>query len=451
MSMKRYNYLLAIVAIALAVSACVKDIDVSSGNGEDMFEVAFNLEVEPVTYTMTRAENINADETDEFIDRIDMYEFDKAGDMLRHEVWKDPDGLDLTTVNPKSYDSNGNKHTWVFVANLDEDSAEYLAGLNADEIGEMPTGIIPLEAGNFRLHKPVMCGCNYSNFTKNETKTVTLYRYLTRIEISSITADFDDESLFDKDIKINRIAIVNYPNALRLLDKSATKVNGNYQDVLGTGYTKFTDPALGNLLKMNNDCNNWEMNSSYFDDDEGILDLTEFGGKGKLSYQYDYIINNNRLAPKGELIIDAEDDQLTASVHEFSENEGVLCSSSIAGLNHSLEVNKVFYTVPVARNSHSNLFGDIKYQDDTQKLVIEVTIDDIPYFYIISLYELNAGMIYKIGNINLKSIGSEYSNKYEQKYEVKGAVTEIADWSETELAKMNVGYTVDGYDIYGYE
>jgi len=34
---------------------------------------------------------------------------------------------------------------------------------------------------------------------------------------------------------------------------------------------------------------------------------------------------------------------------------------------------------------------------------------------------------------------------------VKGAVTEIADWSETELAKMNVGYTVDGYDIYGYE
>lgn len=451
MSMKRYNFLLAIVAIALAVSACVKDIDVPSGNGEDLFEVAFNLEVEPVTYTMTKAENINADETDEFIDRIDMYEFDKAGDMLRHEVWKDPDGLDLTTVNPKSYDSNGNKHTWVFVANLDEDSAEYLAGLNADEIGEMPTGIIPLEAGNFRLHKPVMCGCNYSNFTKNETKTATLYRYLTRIEISSITADFDDESLFDKDIKINRIAIVNYPNALRLLDKSATKVNGNYQDVLGTGYTKFIDPALGNLLKMNNDCNNWEMNSSYFDDDEGILDLTEFGGKGKLSYQYNYIINNNRLAPKGELIIDAAGDQLTASLHEFSENEGVLCSSSIAGLNHSLEVNKVFYTVPVARNSHSNLFGDIKYQDDTQKLVIEVTIDDIPYFYIISLYELNAGMIYKIGNINLKSIGSEYSNKYEQKYEVKGAVTEIADWSETELAEMNVGYTVDGYDIYGYE
>lgn len=456
MSMKRYNFLLAIVVIALAVSACVKDIDVPSGNGEDMFEVAFNLEVEPVTYTMTRAENINADETDEFIDRIDMYEFDKAGDMLRHEVWKDPDGLELTTVNPKSYDSNGNKHTWVFVANLDEDSAEYLAGLNADEMGEMPTGIIPLEAGNFRLHKPVMCGCNYSNFTKNETKTVTLYRYLTRIEISSITADFDDDSLFDKDVKINRIAIVNYPNALRLLDESAATVYGNYQDVLGTGFTiVIGKPAFGNLMEINNDCNDWELNSSYFEDDKGILELSEFGGKGKLGYQYDYIINNNRLAPKGELIIDATGDQLIASAHIFGTDEGILCSSTNSAITHRFDVNKVFYTVPVRRQVASQLYGDIKYQDDLQKLVIEVEIDGTNYFYIISLDNLIAGMIYKVGNINLKSIGSEYSNKYEKLADplvsASTSMSGVADWSETELSDMNVGYTVDGYDIYGYE
>ena len=162
--MKRYRFLVAIAAIALAVSACVKDIDVPSGNSEELFEVGFNLRVEPVTYTMTKAENINADETDDFIDRIDMYEYNKAGDLLRHDVWKDPDGLDLSTVNPKSYDSSNKKHTWVFVANLDEDSAEYLAGLNADEIGEMPTGIIPLEAGNFRLHKPLMSGSKKAHF-----------------------------------------------------------------------------------------------------------------------------------------------------------------------------------------------------------------------------------------------------------------------------------------------
>ena len=74
MSMIRYRFLLTIAAIALAVSACVKDIDVSSGDSQELFEVGFNLRVEPVTYTMTKAENINADETDDFIDRIDMYE-----------------------------------------------------------------------------------------------------------------------------------------------------------------------------------------------------------------------------------------------------------------------------------------------------------------------------------------------------------------------------------------
>ena len=449
--MKRYRFILAIAAIALAVSACVKDIDMPSGNSEELFEVGFDLRIEPVTYTMTKAENINDDEPDDFIDRIDMYEFNKAGELLRHDVWKNPDGLDLSTVNPKSYDSSYNKHTWVFVANLDEDSAEYLAGLNADEIGEMPTGIIPLEAGNFRLHKPLMCGCNYSNFTKDETKTVTLYRYLTRIEISSITADFDDESLFDKDVQIKRIAIINYPNALRLLDESATTVYGNYQDVLGNGCIKFTDPAFGNLLEMSNDCNNWEMISSYFDDDEGILDLSEFGGKGKLSYQYDYIINNNRLAPKGQLIIDATGDQLTASVHEFGENEGILCSSSNANLNHRLNVNKVFYTVPVSRYIRSYLYGDITNQDDTQKLVIEVDIDGIPYFYIISLYELNAGMTYKVQNITLKNLGSRYSNKYIQKYATDAAIESVAEWSELQMDNIQVGYTVDGYDIYGYE
>ena len=48
--MKRYSFLLAIAAIALAVSACVKDIDVSSGNSKELFEVGFNLRVEPGIY-----------------------------------------------------------------------------------------------------------------------------------------------------------------------------------------------------------------------------------------------------------------------------------------------------------------------------------------------------------------------------------------------------------------
>ena len=56
-----------------------------------------------------------------------------------------------------------------------------------------------MEAGNFRLHKPIMTGTADADFKKDESVTVTLYRYLTRIEIEKITADFDDASLYEKE------------------------------------------------------------------------------------------------------------------------------------------------------------------------------------------------------------------------------------------------------------
>lgn len=456
--MKRVISLIAFITMIILSVSCEQDIDSVSNNTGDIYEVGFIIKVKPITYTMTKAENINADEMDDFIDRLDMYEYNKAGELLRHESWQNPDGLDLSSINPVSYDEYGARHNFVFVANLDEDSAKYLEGLNADEIGEMPTGIIPLEAGNFRPHKPIMCGCTYAYFERNQTKPVTLYRYLSRIEISCITAAFDDETLFDKNVKLKKIAIINYPNALRLLDESANTIVGVDQDVLGIGFTiVIGEPAFGNIKTVENACNNWELNSSYFDlsNGEGILDLSEYGGNGKLSQRYNYILNNNRLAPKGQLIIDANGYQHTASVHEFGESEGWLCSSTDASISHTLDVNKVFYTVPVKRQVTTNLYGEVQYQDDVQKLVIEVEIDGTSYFYIISMEDLVAGMIYKIGNINLKSIGSEYSNKYaklgDPPVESSVGVSGVNSWDETVLSNMNVGYTVDGYDIYGYE
>ena len=454
---KVISLIMSVTMMALSIS-CEQDIDSISNEKDEIYEVGFKIKVKPVTYTMTKAENINADEMDDFIDRLDMYEYNKAGELLRHESWQNADGLDLSAINPVSYDVYGTRHNLVFVANLDEDSAKYLEGLNADEIGEMPTGIIPLEAGNFRAHKPIMCGCTYAYFDKNKTRAVTLYRYLTRIEISSITAAFDDEALFDKDVKLKKIAIINYPNALRLLDESANSIVGVDQDVLGTGFTiVIGEPAFGNIKTVENACNNWELNSSYFDisNGEGILDLGEYGGEGKLSQRYNYILNNNRLAPKGQLIIDANGYQHTASVHEFGESEGWLCSSTDASISHIVDVNKVFYTIPVKRQVTTTLYGEVEYQDDVQKLVIEAVIDGTSYFYIISMKDLVAGMIYKIGNINLKSIGSEYSNKYEKLADPPVAasvgVSGVNSWDETVLPDMNVGYTVDGFDIYGYE
>ena len=453
--MNRLFFLFTAVMMMASATSCEQDVSVIPDKPDEVCQVGFKFRVEPVTYTMTRAENIDSDETDDFIDRIDMYEYNKDGDMIRHEFWHDSEGLDLSTINPKSYDLYDNVHTWVFLANLDPDSAEYLAGLNADEIGNMPTGIIPLSAGNFRLHKPIMGGTAEADFRKDETISVVLYRYLTKIEISNIKADFDDPSLYDKEIKIKKIALTNYTNALRLLNSSAKDVGGSDQNVLGVGYTKFSNPAFGNLYHMENSCNEWEMKNSRFEDGKNSLDLSQYGGKGKLLEQYPYILNRNMKLQKGELHLDAEYDQYIASVHEFAENEGILCSSTDKTLSHTVTVDKVFYTIPVEWHFTSILYGSLTSQDDIQKLVIEVDFDGTSYFYIISLAELNAGMIYKVGTINLKSLGSEYSNIYEEKVdpnnEAATTISGVGEWSETELSEMNVGYTVDGYNIYGYE
>ena len=454
--MNRFFFLLTAAMMVASVTSCEQDVSVVPDRPQEVCQVGFRFRVEPVTYTMTRAENIDAMETDDFIDRIDMYEYNKDGDMIKHEYWYDSEGLDLSTVNPKSYDLSNNDHTWVFLANLNSDSAEYLAGLNADEIGNMPTGIIPLSAGNFRLHKPIMGGTAESDFRKDETISVVLYKYLTRIEISNIKADFDDLSLYDKEIKIKRIALTNYTNALKLLNCSAKDVGGSFQNVLGVGYTKFSNPAFGNLYHMENSCNDWEMKDSRFEDGKNSLDLAQYGGTGKLLEQYPYILNRNRKLQKGELLLDAEGDQHIASVHEFSDSEGVLCSSYDKTPGKIVSVNKVFYTIPVEWSYLSTLYTKWEYQDDIQKLVIEVEFDGSPYYYIISLCELNAGMIYKVGCINLKGMGSEYSNFYEQKPQpvygdVGATMSGIREWSETELSEMNVGFTVDGYNIYGYE
>lgn len=438
---------LSLMAALVWATACGKEL--SAIDESNVSCVSFGFEVMPLEYTMTKAENINQDELDDFIDRIDMYEFNKAGDMIRHESWSDPEGLNLDTVKPVSYDVSGNKHNWVFIANLDPETAEYLAGLDADGFSDVYSGVIPMEAGNFRLHKPIMTGTADADFKKNESMTVTLYRYLTRIEIEKITADFDDVSLYDKDVKIKRIVITHYPNILKLLYKHVSDVWGTYQDMLGIGYTKFSDPAFGNLLKLNNECN--EINIPYKSDFDDTFSLAEYGGKGKLAEDYPYLLNYNKLLGEGKLVVDAEGDQLAASCHVFGDDEGVLCSSLNNSAGQYCEVDKVFYTMNMARNSYNYLVGNYNEQDDCQKLVIEVEFDGVPYFYIISLRELNAGMTYKVKNITLKNLGSRYSNKYIRKYATDAAIESVAEWSEHQMDNIQVGYTVDGYDIYGYE
>ena len=444
--MKTIKAFLCFVMILFVIS-CNKDMFTeehqdNTDKNDNIFRTEFRIGFEPGYEITTKA--TGETDIDNFIGRIDMYEFDSNGNNIRHETWADPDGLDLSTVTPESYDAYGNRHNWVFFANLSEDTADYLSKLNADEIGRTPEGVIPLDAGNFIMHKPVMAGTARSYFHENEVINVVLYRYLTRIDILNITAGFDDPYIMDKTVKLERIAIINYPNALRVLTESAKEVWGNSQSIWNNGYLKFSDPAFGNLLRLETACNDISI-----DDYSGKFNQTQFGGIGSLAQDHSYLLNYNKGSEKGALTISATGDQKASSVQTFGTSEGILCSPAIPSDDHSLEINRTLYTVPLYRNSYSDLWCDKRSQDDTQKLVLEVSIDGEMYYYIISLRELEAGRIYNVKNITLKGYGSEYPNFYEKKYEAQTKGFEIEGWpAAIEIDNIEVGIAADDKPLY---
>ena len=289
-----------------------------------------------------------------------------------------------------------------------------------------------------------MAGTARSYFHENEVIDVVLYRYLTKIDILNITAGFNDPDIMDKTVKLERIAIINYPNALRVLTESASDVWGNSQSIWDNGYLKFSDPAFGNLLRLETSCNDISIN-----DYSGSFNQAQFGGTGALAQDHSYLLNYNKGSEKGMLEISATGDQKASSVHTFETSEGILCSPAIPSSGHSLEINRTLYTVPLYRNSYSNLWCDKRSQDDTQKLVLEVSIDEKMYYYIISLRELEAGRIYNVRNITLKGYGSEYPNFYEKKYEVVSKGFEIEGWPmPIEIDNIEVGITADDEPLY---
>ena len=185
-------------------------------------------------------------------------------------------------------------------------------------------------------------------------------------------------------------------------------------------------------------------NDISIDDYSGKFNQTQFGGIGSLAQDHSYLLNYNKGSEKGMLEISATGDQLESSVHTFGTSEGVLCSPMISSSDHTLEINGTLYTVPLYRNSYSDLWCDKRSQDDTQKLVLEVSIDGEIYYYIISLRELEAGRIYNVRNITLKGYGSEYPNFYEKKYETETKGFEIEGWpAAIEIDNIEVGIAAD--------
>ena len=436
--------IISILALALAVASCNKDNLDIVGNKEN--KVSFTFKVEPAVVVETKAEAIGTGDDDK-IERLDLFEYRKStGELLAHKVWTDPNGIDISTIEYTSYDSKNNSHSFLVLANFDEASMNYFATLDGKEIGNCKIGILPLQTGLFRSHKSLMGGVNGATFSKSETREITLRRYITRIEIEKITANFDDLNLMNCDVKLKTVALTGVTNVLRPLHEVMTDVTSDsHQDVYGVGVGWTSSPGFGGLTSGHIDFNDLSENS--WVDFTTTFNIGAYGATGVLANDYHYVLNDNRLLDAGVLNIDVTGDMLESTCQYIPSGEGVLASSAGA-VPHTYNLNKQFYTYNLDRNSYSYLYGDWSSQDNTQKLVLEVEINGETNFYIIRMMGLCPNTIYKVHNITLRGLGSIYSNKYVQRYTVKSTAPMIDEWGNVEIDNIDIGYKESGTEVY---
>lgn len=250
-----------------------------------------------------------------------------------------------------------------------------------------------------------------------------MYRYITKFEIEKVSADFDDPQLFNSDVKLKSICFTGVPNFIRPFAKSLKEVSSDSpQNVYGVGVSWSSKYYFGGINSGQTTFNDIQGNS-WIDFKEGDYSPGDYGAQGVLAQRFRYINNDNICKAAGELYIDLTGDFREMVYHQFGDAEGLLASLSNPEMSHVYNTGIQLYTINYDRNSYSYLYTDYwEYQDNTQKMVIEVEIDGETNFYIVRADELIPNNVYKIHNIVIKGRGSEYSNIYMKKVGTKSSV-----------------------------
>ena len=79
-------------------------------------------------------------------------------------------------------------------------------------------------------------------------------------------------------------------------------------------------------------------------------------------------------------------------------------------------------------------------QNSYPKLVVELSVDGVSYYYTIQMYYPQPNTVYSIDQITIKSAGSDYSNFYEKKIALEMDIT-VQDWTEVTFNNINAGFT----------
>ena len=364
-----------------------------------------------------------ADVEDGLVDCIDIFSFNSGGNVLDHHTlgYYGGGALDLETVSFTDSGIKNETKTYLVMANLDPDSADYIATLSGSEVCSYPKAFIPWSAGNARVNYPLMGATARVTFGGSGTSvSVTLMRYMSKFEIGTISAEFwGDPDLF-RNVYVKHIAFVNAWDIVRICQTNPRYFYGNLSDIFGPKGT--SSNAFGNASYCYYMANcylaqdEWSTYGKTYADMHGTYNQGQYGGTGQLSQDYHFLYNDNYQQPKNTINLDAPASLIPLSQQTWDtnaylpQNAGKLCSD-IDGYLGPLNVNRAFYTLPTKFNAW---FTEPTYNADQQnnelRLVLAVKINGTLYFYSRMITGLNPNMCYKINNITLKGEPGEYAN-----------------------------------------
>lgn len=423
--------------VLVALAGCEPEpLPVSFGvenGGQEVTTFDFGV----MSYEGSSTKAYAADVEDGLVDRIDIFMYDGSGNIYGHKVIGEYGGgaLDLTSVTFRDSDGNGVVRSYLFIANLDPDSAQYIGYLDRVDMNRYPETFIPWSAGNARVNYPLMAATAKVTFGSTTNVSISLMRYMSKFEIGTVAAQFWGTPDQYRNVYLQNIVFANAWDIVRVCQSKPQNFTGQPTDIFGP--RGWSSGAFGNPE------NNYYMANYFLSQDEwsaygmtyadmhGTYNQGTWGGKGKLNQDYNYLYNDNWKHPKHSINLTAPASLVALSQQTWDtnaylpQNAGKLCDEYDGSLG-PFSVNRAFYTLPTKFNAW---FSEPTYGDESQnnelRLVLAVKINGALYFYSKMITGLNPNMCYKINNITLAGEPSEYPITW-----IRGGQVTKAAWDE---------------------
>ena len=427
--------------VLVALAGCEPEpLPVSFGvesGGQEVTTFDFGV----MSYEGSSTKAYAADVEDALVDRIDIFMYDGSGNIYGHKVIGEYGGgaLDLNNVTFRDSDGNGVVRSYLFIANLDPDSAQYIGYLDRVDMNRYPETFIPWSAGNARVNYPLMAATAKVTFGSTTNISVSLMRYMSKFEIGTVTAQFWGTPDQYRNVYLQNIVFANAWDIVRVCQSKPQNFTGQPTDIFGP--RGWSSGAFGNPEKNYYMANyflsqdEWSAYGMTYADMHGTYNQGTWGGKGKLNQDYNYLYNDNWKHPKHSINLTAPTSLVALSQQTWDtnaylpQNAGKLCDEYDGSLG-PFSVNRAFYTLPTKFNAW---FTEPTYGDESQnnelRLVLAVKINGTLYFYSKMITGLNPNMCYKINNITLAGEPSEYPNTWIRGGQVTKAASDEERWT----------------------